>query len=345
GRGFWILDDVTPLRQLSNEVLRSSAHLFAPRPAYRFNTVAAPVAVPTSADGFDPEYGAAINYYLADARPGGVTVRIADSTGVTIRTLRGARNRGINRIHWDLEHEPLPPAQLRTPPLGHPDPMIHGPVRLRYNDEGWRPYGAQNGPRVRPGTFTVTLEVDGRRYTQPLEVRKDPNSAGTVADIRAQNELSFQVRENLLELNAMVDALEWIRTQIGDLRQRHGSNTQQASVLQAAAEFERKATELEGTFIRLQTTDAINNGLRMPSQLRDQFSGLYGRIVGSLDFPPTQPMHGFYQEILPQLAERKREYEAFMRTDFANFNQIAQRGGVATIDIPGAQPRLTEVVP
>ena len=82
GRGFWILDDLTPLQQLTPEAMASAAHLFAPRDAYRFRPITPP-SVPYSdpTEGTDPEYGASINYWLADAADEAPTVEIVNADG------------------------------------------------------------------------------------------------------------------------------------------------------------------------------------------------------------------------------------------------------------------------
>ena len=124
GRGYWILDDVTPLQQLTPEVAASAAHLFAPRPAYRFQPISAPFTMfDDQSDGENPPYGASLNYWLAEATDDGVTVEIANAAGEVVRTLEGTANAGVNRVWWDLMNEPVEQVRLRTKPL-------HGPGHL-----------------------------------------------------------------------------------------------------------------------------------------------------------------------------------------------------------------------
>ena len=93
GRGFWILDDITPLQQIDDRVRASNVHLFAMRPAYRF--LAKPVlpmnmgeeSDPPSSVGENPPYGASINYYLRNVPAGEVLIKVADANGFVVRTL------------------------------------------------------------------------------------------------------------------------------------------------------------------------------------------------------------------------------------------------------------------
>ena len=186
GRGFWILDDITPLQQLTSDVLSASSHLFTPRPAYRFRTITRARFMPDDPGiGQNPDYGASINYYLGSAPQDSVTITISDHHGETIRTLNGTKETGINRIMWDLKTERSQEIRLRTSPLYAPD--------FRVGPEGWRAYPGSGSGRisvlVAPGTYTVTLSVDGETHTQQLAVLKDPNTAGSEADIRAKVEM------------------------------------------------------------------------------------------------------------------------------------------------------------
>src|SRR5262249_1760023 len=126
GRGFYILDDITPLEQLTDAVKASAVQLFEPRPAYRFRSVARPNLAPTGGiAGKNAPYGALINYWLKEPAKGAeeepeegdsankpgetakknpVEITIRDSSGEKIRTLKGTNVAGINRVVWDLRH-------------------------------------------------------------------------------------------------------------------------------------------------------------------------------------------------------------------------------------------------
>ena len=142
GRGFYILDDVTPLEQFTDSVRSEAVHLFEPRPAWRFRSVSQSALAPvgTSA-GQNPPYGATLNYWLKDAvkspekkaedggaasaepekrRKSPVEIVITNSAGEKIRTLRGTGTKGLNRVAWDLRYEPSQPVRLRTTPSGNP---------------------------------------------------------------------------------------------------------------------------------------------------------------------------------------------------------------------------------
>ncbi|HXM75431.1 MAG TPA: sialidase, partial [Thermoanaerobaculia bacterium] len=135
GRGFYILDDLTPFEQLTDATRGAPAHLFTPRPAYRFRSVAGPALAPRgAAKGKNPPYGASINYWLKEKAPAPsedeeaekernvsdaeatgarkperkrtVEITVWDAAGNRIRRVEGANKRGVNRVTWDLRQEP-----------------------------------------------------------------------------------------------------------------------------------------------------------------------------------------------------------------------------------------------
>ncbi len=161
GRGVWILDDITPLQQLTSSTRSSDIHLFKPKDTYRFQ----PVEPRASARGKRASrhriltYGASINYWLGSEPEGDVTIEILDAQGNLVRTLEGSKKTGINRIWWDLRHEDRKDPVLRTDPPGKdwvavPDEEGRAPIT-------WSS-GFKQGPKAVPGTYTVRLDRWGR---------------------------------------------------------------------------------------------------------------------------------------------------------------------------------------
>jgi len=356
GRGFWILDDLSPLRQLTSEVLSADAHLFEPRPTYRLLRRSLPgERVRGSGPNYveDPPYGAPINYYVAgNASDGGsrgvdgggrggrggsgATITIRDEAGNVVRTIRGTAHAGINRVHWNLRHESSPPVKLRTPPLGHPG-VAFGPESIRYNDEGWRDLDVEgsggNGPLAVPGTYTIELVVGDQQLTTSLEVIKDPTSAASEEDIRAQIDLALRIREQVNVLTEMGNSIEWIRKQIDDLEDLTRGHSDMTEVEEAAAAFDQKLIDLEREFYILRTTGASENLLRFPAGLFSHFKML-GNYVTTGDARPTPSKYEVFDELSGRLESFREIYGTLMMTDLEEFNALVRAHGLAGVSIP-----------
>ncbi len=322
GRGFWIMDDLTPLQQATPQVLAADAHLFPPRPAYRWRFITAPSTPyddPTV--GENPPYGAAINYYLKSASASPVKISILDQAGAVVRTLTAPGRAGFNRFHWDLRYEPTAELRMRTSPL-LPAPQV------RLGPEGWRPPaggGATISLLAPPGSYTVKLAAGGREYTQPLVVKKDPNSAGTEADIQAQTRLVQDLRRDLNSAVDIVNRLERVRSQLESL----GRIVDDAAVAKAAEALGQKCTDLEMRFIDLRITGA-QDGIRYAAKLISRF-GYLANGVSASDFAPTNQQ----VEVQGLLAERLKghaaEFQALMDKDLADFNAMLRSRNVPNI--------------
>ncbi len=315
GRGFYILDDLTPLRAMTAEVLNADAHLFAPRDAYRFRGITAPSSPyddPTV--GENPQYGATLNYYLKAAVAGGGTVTISNARNEVVRTFPVGGQAGLNRVAWDLRYTPTRTLAFRTDPIyGH---------ELPRGEDDTRPAAAGN-PQIAvlapPGAYTVKLTIGGRDYTQPLTVLKDPHSGGTDADIAAQTTVLTSLRDGLNSGVDAVNQLEFMRAQVQSI-QRTASDTE---VKQMAARVHDALSELEMNLYDLRITGG-QDGVRYAAKLLSRFNYLANGVSGS-DFKPTDQ----HLEVAKLLGERLQTQIAQLRStvdkDVAAFNELLRR--------------------
>ena len=316
GRGYWILDDLTPLQQLTPEVVASEAHLLAPRDAYRFRPVTEPMTMlddPTQGD--DPTYGASINYWLAEAAEDSVSVTIADATGATIRTLKGPSKAGINRVVWDLRGEPSTRITMRTTPL-YADWVDLGKDRTRNA-------GGRISVLAPPGTYTVTLEATGQTFNQELTVLKDPNSEGSEADIAAQTAMLLDLRDDLNTAADMVNRIELIRRQIYDLKALVKGRDDGEETAAAVDSLDAKLIAVEEQLIQLKRTGTGQDAVRWPAMLAGRISYLAGNVAVA-DFPPTDQQRAVHQILKQRLQQYQQALDAILQTDLPAFNRLMQ---------------------
>ena len=297
GRGFWILDDLTPIRQWTDAVEASSVHLFRPREAWRFRMRPSPMSQPEDPGaGENPPYGATLHYRLGEDRSEGVEIEIVDAAGEVVRTLAGAGSAGLHRLVWDLRNEPTRAPRLRTPPQGSPHAVL--PARgYRLLTES-RPVSTL----LAPGDYTVRLRSGDETREAPLTVRADPESPNGGRDLLAQIGTLLRIQEMVREVGAMIEAIEWLRKQTGERRALGAAGASGVEV--AAGEYESALMELEARFFELRLTggNAGQDTLRWPRRLHAKLSSLHGYIAGS-DHRPTD-------QHLEVLALHERELEA-----------------------------------
>jgi photosystem II stability/assembly factor-like uncharacterized protein len=211
GRSFWILDDVTPLRQMTAAVAASGAHLFEPGKAYRirrnrWTDTPVPVEEPT---GENPPDGAILDYLLGASPAAKISLEIRDAAGALVRryasddkpeplveplvvTADWARpalvlpkTPGLHRWVWDLRY-------AAPPVTSHEYPISAIPRRTPPEPEG---------PLALPGAYTVALTVDGTTLTRKLTVGMDPRVKATAADLAAQHAAARRLAEDLARLD------------------------------------------------------------------------------------------------------------------------------------------------
>jgi len=358
GRGFWILDDITAIEQLTPQVTASDAYLFAPRGAYRFRDVSQPGAVDYDASaGKNPPYGAPINFYLkADLKEKETAkLTISDADGKTVRTLECHTAKpgetaketqateedpdpdpaaclvkaGINRVWWDLRGENSTLLKLRTPPLYAPDVTI-GPEGFRKN-----PAFGRIALLSAPGTYTVTLEAAGQKLTQKLTVSKDPNTSGTEADIQAQLRVKRALWDETNTLAATTNQLESLRAQLVAFGKQMGKGDSSKDLRQAAEDLGKKLLAVESKLLQLKLTGWGQDDCRWAPMLLMKITYLFGQLDATADFPPTT-QQAAVAELLKQEGDAvQKEFEQVAK-DVAAFNTMLRERKIPNIIVQQA---------
>jgi photosystem II stability/assembly factor-like uncharacterized protein len=208
GRGFWVIDDYSMLRQIAPSIASDPTHLFKPGDAVRIrrNVGADTPFPPEVPHALNPLDGAIVDYWLAAAPSSPITLDVLDSAGALVRHLSSVASvavteaarpphpnfwvappfalpasAGTNRTHWDLRYD-SPPAFTHSFEI-NANPGLTPP--------------SPEGPLAPPGTYTLRLSAGGRNYSQTVNVRNDPRSPATVAAVRAQHALQMKLVEGI----------------------------------------------------------------------------------------------------------------------------------------------------
>lgn len=326
GRGFWILDDITPLRTLSSQLAAAPLDFFAPRPAYRFIGTDAPFAPAIDAAvGANPPFGASLNYWLKVAGTDSAEITIKDAAGTLVRTLKGPAQSGINRAWWDLRNELTKEVKLRTGPLFSPE--------IRYPPEGrTSPSMGRGNWMVAPGIYSVTVKVGDQQATQQLTVRKDPNSGGSEDEIRAQNVMATTIATDINGAAEMVNALEIIRSQILTLKASLGDDDQAKAVKLSVDSLDKKLTTVEEQLTQMRITGRGQDVVRWPFKLAEELLYL-GQSITASDFGPTQQAGEVQQVLHEELARVRVQFDTVMKQDVEAFKQMLRAKNIQNVII------------
>ncbi|MBV9437704.1 MAG: sialidase [Acidobacteria bacterium] len=348
GRGFWILDDLTPLEQWSDSLRNDAVHLFPPRPAYRFREIFHR-EMAEGADGENPPYGASINYLLKQpAKKVEITVEGPD--GTLIRRLKAENSAGINRTWWDLRYPSINDVELRTIPEGNAHiweekrfvgkdsrPVYYyGVGRAQSNFALRSPSGEPTlGPLVAPGTYTVKLVADGRTLTEKLTVLKDPNTTGSEADVDAATKLSLSIYNDANTSVRLINQLEWTRLQLQDMQKMLKAANADKSLGDSVMDLDGKALAIEDQLLQRTVAEGDLKSFRGPLQLYLKFVWLGAEVgsggadvAGNPDFPPTQSEIDVYNLLHGQLEKAQTDFNNLYSQVVPAFNQTMQQKGM-----------------
>jgi photosystem II stability/assembly factor-like uncharacterized protein len=319
GRGFYILDDITPLEQWNPATAAKNVSLLKPRDQYRFRTIADPFTeMDDIVAGKNPPKGALLNYWI---KPGtkdttakdSVTITIADASGAIVRTLKAPSKAGLNRTNWDLHAERTKEATIRASPLFED--------WFEVRDEGERAPGIGRYAILEPpGTYTVTLKFGGEQESQPLVILKDPLSGGSEQQIATQMQTENAIVADMNEAVTEINSLEVVRGQLADLAGITKKDSSYSDLKGSTEELMTKLVSVERQLYQMQLTGRGQDAVRWPAQLAEQLFYLAGSVGGS-DYAPTTSQKEVAQALHARLVKVKAEVEALLKNDVPAFNE------------------------
>jgi photosystem II stability/assembly factor-like uncharacterized protein len=315
GRGLYIMDDVSALQNL-NTAQATDATLFDIRPATRWSQWNRDGNLGQKKwTGENPPQGALITYYLKSQPPGEVNITISDKDGRAIRRMRRvADDAGINRVVWDLRHDPpaggaggrggrgggggAAGASTEGPQGGAAPDTSLAALRARRasaaanaeeaqpsaEEGGFGGRGGGGGLEVLPGTYTVALSVNGKQLTKPVQVEVDPRSDMTPAQLTAQFQTASQLNDLTARVNRVVTGTDDLLAQLTSLqtqlRRAQGSPTVLASI-------DTTVKELRHFRDSVLARPLAGLGYRQYPRLREEVQTVSGMVSRPM-MPPTQ---------------------------------------------------------
>jgi len=346
GRSFWILDDITPLRQLAESVTKADAYLFKPEPAYRVwrSTNPDTPIPPDEPAGKNPPDGAILDYFLAQPAPGPVTLEIADARGNVVRRFSStdkpevsqqelekqliplywirmpktlSQTSGMHRWVWDL-HYPSPAS------MQHPYPISAVPY-----DTPRSPLG----PLALPGEYTARLTVNGHTSTAPLTVKMDPRvnvvSAGIEQQFKLETRLASELTtstEAVTRANSVLDQLHKIAAQPS------------GALADSIKAFDQKV----GTMLRGTTPPVPGAALEVTLTRANGAVGMLYESIGQADAAPTAAQINAVADTERDLSDVMKQWEQIKQSDLAALNRQLKSANLPEIH-PESEVQSNEV--
>jgi photosystem II stability/assembly factor-like uncharacterized protein len=353
GRSVWILDDLTPLREMSPQIAGADSHLFPVQPAIRYR-----YHPPFHAKGIgqNPPAGAIIDYYLKAKPNKPITLEIRDAQGALVTTLKSkpkkAAATGGSEIRRAEEQPRLGPKQEEEEEVPETDPdapyervkKTFLTTEVGVNRVVWdlRYKGAEKikgakvdaglvdqGPLVNPGMYTLKLTVDGKTWSTTAVVRPDPRGLTTPGDLSEQLKFALTIRDDLNRLTRMVEQLRSIRKQLIARDELLKGHPKAESLVKPGQELIHKLDALEEKLHNPKAEVAYDIlAQRGGAQLYSQLAFLFESVKDS-DGAPTEGMREVYAEQARLLHEYGNELNGLISTDLAKLNEEAK-----SLDIP-----------
>jgi photosystem II stability/assembly factor-like uncharacterized protein len=316
GRSFWILDDISPLRQSSDASRKAAVWLYDPAPAWRVHAAPAPKEAPTS--GQNPPPGAVI-YFDVKEKPKSASLEILDAAGKLVRRYSSTepepleepldpddekpKNQleikpGMNRFVWDLRYQAAP--------------RVKDYYLFEYE-------GGSKGPIALPGKYQVKLTVDDKALTAPLELKLDPRVKASQADLEKQFATLIEIRGELTRVYTAANQIVDLRAQLQDLRKRVKLAEVQA--------LDEKLGALQDRLLNLKikaNEDSLNYGLGVDGSL----ASLALIVDSESDSTPTEAALQQFAKVKAEVEQYMKRWSDIQQSDLPALERAVEQQGV-----------------
>jgi hypothetical protein len=332
GRSFWILDDISPLRQADASIAGSDVHLFVPNTAIRSRM--GHVRRRRDAIGENPPNGAILYYYLKEEPKEPIKLEILDASGKVIRTLSSEEKKEEGHSEeWDREeaadHIPAKAAlNVFAWDLRYEEPVK---IPKAVYDEG-----EPIGPLALPGTYQARLTVGGKSFSQRLSVVMDPRVKTSPDDLQKQFDFMLRMRDRQEAMNKTILSIRDLRAQLLALENRlvppgSGKSEAKSPLMEQSTALRKKIGAIEDELINSSAT-ASEDELHYPTKLNSKF-GYLNEAVDSADAAPTAGELGVFTELDGQLETQLGKWNEVTSKDLPALNEALRKGNIPLVTV------------
>lgn len=314
GRSFWMIDDLTVLHQLSDEVAQKDFHLFKPMDAYRigggFRFRRGGNNSLNLLYGSNKPGGAMVYYNLKEDLPKGkkAVMEVYDPNGELIKEYKQKPKKGLNSFNWNMMYD---------------------------NAEGFEGLimwaASLRGPMAPPGEYTAKLTIGDRTEEQRFKLLRDPRYPSTDADLQAQFDFLIKVRDKVTETHQAIKDIRSAKEQMKQLMDKIKGDDDYKDLIEAGDELIEKMTEVEETLYQTKNQSG-QDPLNFPIRLNNKLAALTG-VAGSGSWRPTAQAEAVRKEITGQIDTQLEKLQRIMSEDLPEFNNKVKQKSVDAIII------------
>ncbi len=314
GRSLWMIDDLTPLHQLSEEVSSSDFYLYEPMPSYRMS---GGQRKGSKTSGTNHPGGVMVHYYMKEKPADSVAVKLSFhemdgklikeySTTATERDKKLEVKESGNLFNWNMRY---------------PDATSFKGMIL------WS--GSMAGPAAVPSKYKVKLTVGDQSQEREFEILKDPRSETSIEGLQQQFDFLSEVNEKVSEAHEVIIDIRKVRDQLNHLSDQWKGDEDKKPLLEKAKEINKSMTEIEETLYQTKNRSG-QDPLNYPIKLTNKLAHL-NSLNGRGNFPPTQQSITVKNELTKAINAEIQKFEKIRSNDLSAFNRMVKENAVDAI--------------
>ena len=320
GRSFWVMDDLTPLHQLSATVAAKPFWLYTPRSTYPLGGAE---LRDSRTRGQNPPSGVMVHYYFKSAPDSGaVSLKILDTSGKLIERYAGKPNKkkgesglplkaGMNRFVWDMHY---------------PDAETFDGLIL------W--FGGTEGPLAVPGQYQARLIVGSDSLAVPFEIKPDPRSSAGMEDLQAQFDYLMAIRDKLTEIHRGIKQIREIRKQVQSVTGKLAEDQEGAEAIKTSSKALLDQLEQIETTLYQTKNQSPQDPLNFPIRLNNKLS-ILSSLTSIGRFRPTDQAVAVQEELVAKIDPELAKLRNIIDNDLHAFNQLVKANEVPAVQVSG----------
>ena len=316
GRSFWMIDDLTPLHQLSKEIEAKKSFLFKPMPSYRIAGGPGWSSPDRRLEGENHPGGVMMHYYVASAGENDeITIEVMEASGNIIQKFSNKANErnqrldvknGGNRFVWNMRY----PGYKTFP--------------------GMVFYSSPNlGPKAVPGKYKARLTANGQVSEQEFEILKDPRLSTTAQEFQDQFEFLMKVRDKVSDAHQGILDIRKIKTDLNYVKTKVEDKPENKNLLDAMKKFQSDLTVIENNIHQTKNEarqDPLNYGIKLNNRLAFL---IYEQGMG--DFPPTKQAEEVRVELTKQIDDELNKLNTLIDNNVSTINEMIKEKGIEMV--------------